>query len=233
METRGSVFVITGASSGIGAATARLAHEQGAKVVGAARRLPRLKALAAELPGLVPVETDVTQPGEIAKLMAAAVDSFDRIDVLINNAGRGLHVPLEEVEIEGFREILELNVVAPLVAMQAVIPTMRAQGGGAIVNVVSATARMVIPGMGAYSASKAALALMSRVARTELAKDGISVSTVYPAVTATEFHGVLRQGAIRTGGRRVTPHTAEHVAEGVLGLVRSGEEELVLSQDWG
>lgn len=232
MEIRGSVFIVTGASSGIGAATARLAHSRGAKVVLAARRVDRLEALTTELLGALAIPTDVTVPSQLQRLMEQTVALTGRIDVLVNNAGRGLHVPLEDVDIEGFRDILDLNVVAPLTAMQAVIPVMRAQGAGVIINVSSGTARVAIPGIGAYSASKAALSMLSNVARAELAEAGIVVSTLYPSITATEFHDSLRQGELRTSGIQITPHTPEYVAEALLHLVETGEPEAVLQHDW-
>jgi short-subunit dehydrogenase len=115
--------------------------------------------------------------------------------VLVNDAGQGLHVPLAEVRFEDLRAVTELNVCAPLVAVQAVLPAMRAQGGGAIINVSSGTSRMVLPGVGAYAATKAALNLLSKVAHEEFAPDGVVVSLVYPSVTATEFHHALGAGA--------------------------------------
>jgi NADP-dependent 3-hydroxy acid dehydrogenase YdfG len=231
MELDGAVVIVTGASSGIGAATARLAAEEGARVVLAARRSDRIQALAAELPGALAVPTDVRDPAQIARLVQATLDRHGRVDVLVNNAGQGLHVPLERVQLDDLKAITELNVYAPLVAMQAVLPTMRRQGRGAIVNVSSATSRMVLPGLGAYSATKSALNMLSQVARKEFAPDGIVVSLVYPSVTATEFHQALRAGARVGDGSAspVAPCTAEQVAEAIIGVIRSGAEEVVLS----
>jgi short-subunit dehydrogenase len=229
MDIADRVVLVTGASSGIGAATARLAHERGARVVLAARRADRLEQLIEELPGSLAVPTDVTDPDQVSRLIEKVIDSRGRIDVLINNAGQGLHVPLADVSLENFRAILELNVVAPLAMMQAVLPAMRRQGGGAIVNISSGTSRMVIPGVGAYAATKSALNMLSQVARAELAKDGIVVSLVYPSVTSTEFHDALRQGQLRAGAA-VAAHTPEFVAEAVLRAVATGEEEIVLTR---
>jgi short-subunit dehydrogenase len=231
MELDGAVVIVTGASSGIGAATARLAAARGAIVVLAARRADRLAALAAQLPGSSAVPTDMRDPDAINRLVQEALDRHGRVDVLINNAGQGLHVPLEQVKLEDLVAITELNFYAPLIAMQAVLPTMRRQGRGVIVNVSSATSRMVLPGVGAYSATKSALNMLSDVARREFAADGIVVSVVYPSVTATEFHSALRAGA-RVGGwgaGRIEPHSAEAVAEAIIGVIRSGEPEVVLA----
>jgi short-subunit dehydrogenase len=232
MELDSAVVLVTGASSGIGAATARLAASQGAIVVLAARRADRLDALAAELPGSVAVPTDMRDPEAIHRLVESTVERLGRIDVLINNAGQGLHLPLEQVKLEDLRAITELNFYAPLIAMQAVLPVMRRQRHGSIVNVSSATSRMAIPGIGAYAATKAALNQLSEVARREFADDGIVVSLVFPSVTATEFHQSLRAGA-RVGGGwqggRIEPHSAEEVAEAIIAVVRSGEPEVVLA----
>jgi short-subunit dehydrogenase len=233
MELDGAVVIVTGASSGIGAATARLAAGRGARVVLAARRSARIEALARDLPDALAVPTDLRDPTQIVRLVNATLDRFGRVDVLVNNAGQGLHVPVEQVRIEDLMAITELNFYAPLLAMQAVIPPMRKQGGGAIVNVSSMTSRMVLPGVGGYSATKAALNLLSQVARRELAPDGIVVSVVYPAVTATEFHQSLAAGGRVGGGSWAPkPHSAEYVAEAILGVIGSGEEEVLLTQGW-
>jgi NADP-dependent 3-hydroxy acid dehydrogenase YdfG len=221
------VVLVTGASSGIGAATARLAAGQGARVVLAARRVPRLEALAAELPDALVVPADVRDPVQVRDMVAAAVRHYGGVDVLVNNAGQGLHVPLEQVELDDLRAIMELNVYGALAAMQAVLPVMRARGGGAIVNVSSGTSRRVLPGLGGYAASKSALNMLSQVARAEFEADGIAVSLVYPSVTATEFHQVLRAGEY--AGGRFQPHTAQHVAEAILRAVATGEPEVVLA----
>jgi short-subunit dehydrogenase len=229
MELKGAVVIVTGASSGIGAATARLIAAEGATVVLTARRADRLRALSAELPGSSAVPTDVRDPDAVRRLVQTAVDQHGRIDVLVNNAGQGLHVPIAEVKLDDLRAVTELNLYAPLVAMQAVLPIMRRQGGGAIVNVSSATSRMVLPGLGAYSATKAALNMISEVARREWAADGIVVSLVYPGVTATEFHSSLRAGGIVGGGHGPAPQPPERVAEAIVAVIRSGEAEAFLA----
>ena len=196
----------------------------------AARREERIRGLAEELPDARAVACDVTDAEQMARAVRTAVDVYGRLDVLVNNAGQGLHVPLEEVDPADFRAVLDLNVVAPLAAMQAVIPVMRTQGAGSIVNVSSGTTLVVRPGAGAYAASKAALNMLSSVARLELAVDGIVVSTVYPFITATEFHSSLKAGALQTAApsaevpRELRPQQAEQVADVILELIRSGAE---------
>jgi NAD(P)-dependent dehydrogenase (short-subunit alcohol dehydrogenase family) len=229
VDIEGAVVLVTGASSGIGAATARAAAAAGARVVLAARREDRLEALAGELPDARAVVCDVTDPGQLAAAVRTAVEAYGRLDVLVNNAGQGLHVPLADVDLDDLRAVLELNVVAALAAVQAVVPVMRSQGRGSIVNVSSGTTLAVRPGAGAYAASKAALNMLSAVARLELADAGIVVSTVYPFITATEFHDSLRAGALQgpppeSAPPELLPQRPEQVAEVILELVRSGAE---------
>jgi short-subunit dehydrogenase len=123
---------------------------------------------------------------------------------------------------------MELNFYAPLVAMQAVVPIMRDGGGGAIVNVSSGSSRMVLTGVGAYAATKAALNMLSLVARDEFAPDGIVVSLVYPSVTATEFHARLRAGAIGAGGGGLIPHSQRYVAKAIVRAILTDEAEIVI-----
>lgn len=232
MDISGKVMIVTGASSGIGEATARLAAKAGARLVLAARRRDRLDALAEEVGGALAVTTDMRDPEQVAGLVEAAVAHFGGVDVLINNAGQGLHVPVEQIRLEDFAAIVELNIYGALRAMQAVIPVMRSRGGGSIVNVSSGTTRMPSPaGVGGYSATKAALNMLSRAARAELADDGIAVSTVYPFVTTSEFHETLRAGSGPRPRSGLVPDSAEHVAEVILDLVRTGDAEAVLVPD--
>ena len=126
-------------------------------------------------------------------------DHYGRLDGLINNAGRGCGATVEEIDPDIFDEIFHLIVLAPIVAMQTVIPIMRAAGCGVIINVNSGTSFMTIPGYSVYSASKRALLGITLTARTELARDGIVVSEVYPSLTATNFGGNRRGSGGPTG----------------------------------
>ena len=230
MELDQAVVLVTGASSGIGAATARAASEAGARVVLMARREEPIQRLANELKDAIAVAGDVTKPGQIAAVVRASTEAFGRIDVLVNNAGQGLQAMIEETDPVDFRALLELNLVAPLLMMQAVIPLMRRQGGGSIVNVSSGTTFGAAPGSGAYVASKIGLEKLSAVARAELSDDGIAVSTVIPFLTNTEFIDSIRAGqeAAREMASYVQPHPPERVAQAILALVASGEERLDL-----
>lgn len=229
MDVPGKVMIVTGASAGIGAATARAAAEAGARLVVAARDRRSLETLAADLPEAVAVPTDMRNPNEIRRLVDTTIDRFGTVDILVNNAGQGLHVPVEHIRIEDLIAITELNVYGSLLAMQAVIPEMRSAGRGCIINVSSGTTRLGSPvGAAGYAATKAALNMLSHAARAELADDGIVVSTVYPFVTATRFHDTLRAGSISTAGRKFEPDTPQRVAQAILDLIRTGEEETVL-----
>jgi len=229
LNINGAVCLITGASSGIGAATARLLAGAGAKVVLAARRTERLNALAAELPDALAVPTDVTVAEQVERLVARSLDAHGRIDVLVNNAGQGLHVPIADIDPVDLRAVLELNLIAPLVTIQAVLPTMRAQSRGVIVNVSSATSLRVFPGLGGYAATKAALNMLSQVGRLELEDAGVSVSVVYPSVTATEFHQHLRAGALVRGARSIVPDSPELAAAAIAFAIESGEPHVLVS----
>lgn len=229
MEIQDAVCIVTGASSGIGAATSRLLSELGARVVLAARRQDRLEALAGELQGALVVKTDVTVSADLERLVGRTMQAHGRVDVLVNNAGQGLHVPISELDPADLRAVFELNVVAPLAALQAVLPAMRAQSAGAVVNVSSATSLRVFPGLGGYCATKGALNLLSEVARLELADSGVAVSVVYPSVTETEFHEHLRAGQILAGARNIPHDPPELVAEAIAFAISSGEAHVLVA----
>lgn len=219
------VVVVTGASSGIGAATARLLHEAGARPVLAARRADRLEALSKELDGALAVPTDVTDPAQVQALIAAAVDRYGRVDGLVNNAGAGTFYRIDELSPEAFLDLLNLNVVSVLSGIQAVLPHMRAAGGGRIVNVSSGSTRAPMAGNAAYPATKCAVNRLSEVARMDLAGDNIQVTLLLPSITATEFgDGVFLDGKPRPGG--MIPHSPEYVARFILRALRTGEERI-------
>lgn len=234
MQVDGAVVVITGASSGIGAATARAAAGAGARVALLARRGDRIDALARELGSAggeaLAVRCDVTDQAQVHAALQQVVSTFGRIDVVVNNAGQGLQATVEQVDLADARAVFELNVLAPLAVMQAAAPLLRATGGGSIVNISSGTTLAAAPGTGSYAASKAALEKLSAIARAELAPDAITVSCVLPFATATEFMTSIRAGREAaeemTAGAQFDP--PERVAQAVLDIVRSGAEQVDL-----
>src|SRR5262249_39043250 len=134
MEIQGRVAIVTGASGGIGLATARLFAQHGAKVALVARSTDKLNALAGKLPNSLAITADMRHAKAIRMMIEAVQRHYGRIDILVNNAGRAMLAPVEHTDPAYYQELLALNVLGPLIAMQAVIPLMRQQGGGMIVN---------------------------------------------------------------------------------------------------
>jgi len=230
------VAIVTGASSGIGLATAKLLSENGVQVALVSRSKDVLGQLSGRMPGSRPIPADMTKVPEIKKMVSLAERYFGRIDILVNNAGQGYDAPVENTEIETLRYIYDLNVIGPLVAMQQVVPLMREQGGGTIMNISSGTALMHLPGMSPYSSSKRALAGISLAARKELEPDHITVSVVYPYITLTNFErNTIR--AIPTPpisyepSGPYPPDSAEFVAGKIIEGIVSGDAE-IFSHDW-
>lgn len=188
MEVKDKVIIVTGASQGIGLSTARLLSEKGAKVVLAARSKEVIKKLEAELPESFAIVTDLRKEEDIKKMVDSVIKKYKKIDILINNAGQGIRgFSVEKTDIKSYKEIMELNVYSVVRAMQEVIPHMRKQGGGMILNVSSKVTKMHIPYLGAYSSTKYALNSLSLTAREELKKENIIVSLVIPGLTDTNF----------------------------------------------
>jgi short-subunit dehydrogenase len=235
MNVENKVVIITGASAGI--ARARLLAKNGAKTALVSRSKRKLERLTQELPDSLAVPTDMTKPDEIKQMVKVTEAYFGRIDVLINCAGQGYDAPVEANDIGIFRHIFDLDVVGPLVAMQQVIPIMRRQGGGTIMNVSSGTALMYLQNNGVYSAMKRALASISLTAREELKLDGIVVSVFYPYITLTAFEKntikdpSLPQEEPQEGELPFKTDTAEYAAQKTLEGIESGEPE-ILAHDW-
>jgi short-subunit dehydrogenase len=238
MNTKDKVVIVTGASEGIGKALAEALSREGAKLVLAARSEDRLKALAARLPGSLAVRADMRKPKDVEGMIDAAMAAHGRIDLLVNNAGQGIYGALEGIDIEAYKTAMELNVYAPLRAMQLVIPIMRAAGGGMILNVSSMVSKNAYPFLGAYASTKYALNALTFTARAELAKDGIVVSAFHPRMTATRFGENAigarpasgASGAARGVPTRPAPEvdSAEAVAEKMLELIRSEAAEATM-----
>ncbi len=191
MELKDKVVVVTGASGGIGLATARAVAAAGAKVVAAARSGDQLAQLVEELRRegreALAVPTDMRRQNEVMQLIETAFQHYGRIDVLINNAGQAVAGTVADMDLDAYRQVIELNMFGPVYAIQASVPKMRTNGGGIIINVSSMVSKMRIPGLGGYASTKSALNMLSDTARGELAPDNIRVITVYPRTTATNF----------------------------------------------
>jgi short-subunit dehydrogenase len=231
MNIKDKVMIVTGASKGIGEAVARLFAGQGARVVLAARSEERLAALEREIPGSFSVRTDMRKPEDIHDLVQKTLKKFGRIDILVNNAGQGMYGPVEHADIAAYRDIMELNVFGVLRAMQEVIPVMRRQGGGMIVNVSSRVSKSYFPNLGPYASTKYALNALSLTARSELASDHIVVSVLHPKMTATDFGRNASGGhpdivsLYENPSRAMEIDTPETVARKMLDLIRSEEAE--------
>lgn len=235
MDINHKVIIITGASSGIGRAAARKLATEGARLVLAARSRERLQQIAAELAGSLVVPTDVTRFSESQNLIEQTVAAFGRVDVLINGAGQAMFSPVDQIDLTVYRALLELNVVAPLTLMQLVIPHMRRQGGGTILNVSSMASTRYIPNISGYASTKYALSALSLTARQELAKDGIVISLIRPGIVNTDFGRNTPQpepNSLRFApDGSLLPHvlSPEVVAEKISELLQSGEAELDLA----
>ncbi|HVP19658.1 MAG TPA: SDR family oxidoreductase [Spirochaetia bacterium] len=230
MEITNKVAIVTGASAGIGTATVTELAGAGAKLVLAARSAETLKRLAASLTAkgheAIAVPTDMRDPSQITTMVREAKSRFGRVDILVNNAGQAAAGLVAEVALTDVRQIIELNVFGPLLAMQAVIPLMKEEGGGVIVNVSSMVSKMHIPGLGAYAATKAALNLLSETARYELEASGIKVITMFPRTTATDFgknsigNQALRQRQRGNASTSVPVDPPEAVARRIVEAIR-------------
>jgi NADP-dependent 3-hydroxy acid dehydrogenase YdfG len=187
----GKVVVITGASSGLGEATARLLSEQGASVVLGARRADRLEALARELTGrggkAVAVMTDVSDREQVKKLVDAAVQAYGRVDVMINNAGLMPQAPLERLKIDEWDRMIDVNIKGVLYGIAAVLPHMQQQKAGHIINVSSVAGHKVGPGFAVYAATKHAVRALSEGLRQEVTPYNIRTTVISPGAVATEL----------------------------------------------
>lgn len=190
------VVLITGASSGIGRATAERLAASGAVVYGAARRLERLEALA----GVRPIPLDITDAAQVSATVERVLAEQGRLDVLINNAGYGQFGPVEETPIAAARRQFEVNLFGLAQLTQLVIPVMRAQGSGSIVNISSMGGRVYTPLGAWYHATKHALEGWSDCLRIELEPMGIRVILIEPGVIATEFITAAEGFTTGTGG---------------------------------
>lgn len=187
----GKVVVITGASSGLGAATARRLSKEGATVVLAARRLDRVRALAEELAAAggkaLALETDVVERKQVQRLVDTSVETFGRIDVMLNNAGLMPLSPLERLKVDEWDRMIDVNIKGVLYGIAAALPHMKEQKSGHIINVSSVAGHKIIPAGAVYSATKFAVRALSEGLRQEVKPYNIRTTIISPGAVATEL----------------------------------------------
>ena len=187
---RDKVVVITGAGSGIGEATAQLLAERGAKVVVGGRGLDRLQSLAARIAAaggqVVAARADVRRREDVAALVGLACKEFGRLDVLVSNAGVGPISPLDELRVDDWVDMIDINLKGVLYGIASALPVFRQQGFGHFVNIASTAAHRIVPNMAVYAATKIAVRTISEGLRQE-AGDKLRVTVISPGVTRTNF----------------------------------------------
>ena len=225
-----TVVAITGASAGIGKATALRLARDGASVAICARRLDRLEGVADEIRHAggkaIAVAADVTKPEDMQAFVDAAVDAFGRLDVMICNAGFGIYGEIDKVTPEQMRSIMDVNYFGTFNAVRAALPRFRQQGHGHTIIISSIVGKRGIPFMGPYSATKFAQVGMAESLRAELKGTGLHVSVVYPISTNTEFFEVMTKNsgfATRAQGPKQSP---DNVAEAIVRAIRKPIPEI-------
>jgi NADP-dependent 3-hydroxy acid dehydrogenase YdfG len=233
-QVKGSVVVITGASSGIGRATAHRFAEQGATVVLAARRAELLEEAAAECrergAAALDVPTDVTQQRQVEELARTAVDSFGRIDTWVNNAGVLLFGRFPDIPMQDFEQVLRVNVLGYVYGARAVLPYFRKQGGGVLINNASLAAAAGQPLSTPYVTAKWAVRGFSDALRMDLIDEpGIQVCTVMPGVIDTPL---FQHAANYTGQQIQAPppvFSPQRVADVIVQLARKPRAEIAVA----
>jgi len=199
----GKVALVTGASSGIGYATAKELASQGAAVAVAARRLDRLTALVSELESTganaLAIECDVTNEKDVMRAAEETINTLGRIDILVNSAGNMLLAPFGKGRSDDWEDTYDLNVMGTLYPIKAVVPHMKEHGGGHIVNVSSTASKGGRPGNGAYAGAKAAINTISESMRQEFLADNIRITVVVPGGTETELPTHIRDEGTKEG----------------------------------
>lgn len=229
------VAFITGASSGIGKACAYEFYRHGYSVVLFARRKEHLEALARDLKLMrsggeaLVLHGDVTDRIRVFEAIKFAAQKLGRIDVLINNAGAGLNAIFETAEPQAFLDILNLNVMGVLHCTQAVIPIMKQQHSGQIVNISSVIGKRAVPSRSAYCTSKFAVEGLSESIRPELKPYGIHVTVIRPTSTATEFFDVEARGEQHVESTGMTRMSADKVARIIYSAVQKKKRSVTIS----
>ncbi len=233
MELAGKIVVVTGASMGIGEAIAKTFADHGASVVMLSRDAGRVEAARGRVgreERTLALACDVRHREEIDRAIGLTLHHFQRIDVWVNNAGHGLLDSVAQMEMAACREMFDTNFFGAVMGMQAVIPVMRQQGGGTIINISSVAGHIPLPFHAAYSATKFAMNAIGKAAGVELKRDGIHVLTVCPGYVRTAFgqNVVLGNEQKTVRPPSVRGITAERVARATLrGYLKQKREVIV------
>jgi short-subunit dehydrogenase len=234
MDPRGKVVLITGASMGIGEALARAFAHEGCKVVLSSRDPARLDAARGRVgtqERTLAIACDVRNREEIDRLLGLTLHNFGRVDIWINNAGFGLQDSVAAMDMRACRDMFDTNLFGAIECMQAVVPVMKRQGGGMIINVSSIAGHIPLPYMAAYSATKFAMNAIGKGARMELRASGVHVMTVCPGTIATSFSENVVKGKerFRVGGaNRRHGISADRVAAAVVKACGPEKRELIV-----
>jgi NADP-dependent 3-hydroxy acid dehydrogenase YdfG len=220
----GKVALVTGASSGIGEATALALAAEGAQVAAAARRSDRLDALVkriAERRGqALPLAVDIADEAQVREMVQHTRDAWGRVDILVNDAGVGHLGPIDGANTEDWRQMVNLNLLGLMYATREVLPLMKAQGGGHIVNLSSVAGRTVREGNAVYSATKWGVGAFSEGLRQEVEKQRIRVTVIEPGVVATEMQRSIADQAPADEAlawvRTKTPLQSEDIAAAIV-----------------
>ncbi len=234
MELRGASAIVTGASSGIGRAIAVEFGQRGARVALAARNAAGLGEVAAQIRSAggtaEAIPTDVTDPPQVEGMVQATIRAFGSVDILVNNAGIGLHAPIGDARSEDVDALFRLNVLAAAACIRAVMPVMRAQRQGMVINVSSVAGRIALPRAGYYSASKFALTVIGDALRMEESRHGIRVMNVFPGMTRSDFaRNRLGEAGRAPHQRQVAPVPAEKVARRIAQAVQRNQKTVYVS----
>jgi short-subunit dehydrogenase len=233
-----SVIIITGASSGIGAAAARRFGREGVCLTLAARRADRLQGIAGEIGKLgseaLVVQTDVTDRADIHRMVQSTLDRWGRVDVLLNNAGISFDEPLVDLEPDKIRTEVQVNLIGVIECAQAVLPAMLGQKSGHIINVASLEGLIATPGSTVYCATKFGVFGFSDSLRRQLRGTGVHVSALCPGYTPSELTPRLKAVV---EGRPDAPHhpgmmPTEYVADQIVRLAHHPRRLVVLPRSW-
>ena len=228
MNLRGKTVVVTGASSGIGRATALEMARRGANLILGARRLSELEETAVACRALgvnaLAVVTDVTKRDDCARLIAAAA----QVDVLVNNAGYAVYNSIADADVDDLRALMDTNYFGAVHCTKAVLPQMLARGEGSIVNVSSITGIMGFARMGGYYATKFALIGFTEALRNEVMPDGLRVALVCPGTTQTEFFVKAEYEKMPGAARLIAGLRPERVARAICDAAEDGRYRRIL-----